>query len=797
MKRMELVLAACLIVGMGANASSAGREQEWKAQWIRFPDSAEGNASVIHFRKILELPEIPKKFLVHVSADNQFLLLVNGTRVGSGPARSDLGHWKYETFDLGPMLREGKNELAATVWNFGYLSAIAQMSYRTGFLVQGAGPAEQIANTDESWESEKESGITLLDPHKNLPANAYFAAEPGERLDGAAFDWDWSGKPGSTSTGKWTRAVAIGEATAQGARWPLNWQLVEDRLPAMEMKLVATGKVVRSSGVEGANAFPKKPLVIPPHATATVLLDAEHLVTAYPELSVSGGVGTKIDVTYSEALYDRHGEKGNRNEIAGKHILGVRDEFLPDGPARTFTPLSWRTWRYLQLDVKTAEQPLRLEALRTWFTAYPFEERGAFESDDTALRAIWDIGWRTARLDAHDTYMDTPYWERLQYVGDTRLQALISYTVAGDDRLARQAIEAINDSRIAEGITQSRYPSSQPQFIPTFSLLWVGMVHDFWMYRDDANFVRAQLPGARTVLDWFMRHQQTNGLVGRLPWWVFVDWASDFDAGEPPQDAEGSSAVITLQFIEALRDAAEMEEALGDAVRAREYREAAMRAAEGIRKLCWDEQYGLLADTPAQKHFSQHANIMGVWLDITPKERQREVLTKVLSKGDAKFRPEGAVPEMSKATYYFRFYLARAVEHAGMGNEYVRLLGPWREMMNLGLTTWAEQPEPTRSDSHAWSAHPNYDLLTIVAGMRPREAGFRSVRIEPNLGELTHVIARMPHPKGLITAEYTKTAAGLKTKIELPSGVTGVLVWGGKEHALRGGAEEFELKGEF
>jgi hypothetical protein len=118
-------------------------------------------------------------------------------------------------------------------------------------------------------------------------------------------------------------------------------------------------------------------------------------------------------------------------------------------------------------------------------------------------------------------------------------------------------------------------------------------------------------------------------------------------------------------------------------------------------------------------------------------------------------------------------------------------------MMNLGLTTWAEQPEPTRSDSHAWSAHPNYDLLTIVAGMRPREAGFRSVRIEPNLGELTHVIARMPHPKGLITAEYTKTAAGLKTKIELPSGVTGVLVWGGKEHALRGGAEEFELKGEF
>jgi len=31
-------------------------------------------------------------------------------------------------------------------------------------------------------------------------------------------------------------------------------------------------------------------------------------------------------------------------------------------------------------------------------------------------------GWRTARLDAHDTYMDTPYYERMQYIGDTRIQ---------------------------------------------------------------------------------------------------------------------------------------------------------------------------------------------------------------------------------------------------------------------------------------------------------------------------------------------------------------------------------------
>jgi alpha-L-rhamnosidase len=104
------------------------------------------------------------------------------------------------------------------------------------------------------------------------------------------------------------------------------------------------------------------------------------------------------------------------------NTVGIFDEFLPDGSeGRRFMPLGWRTWRYLQLEINTADQPLHIEKFRSWFTAYPFEERGRFESDDTSLRQIWQIGWRTARLDAHDTYMDTPYWERMQYVGDTRI----------------------------------------------------------------------------------------------------------------------------------------------------------------------------------------------------------------------------------------------------------------------------------------------------------------------------------------------------------------------------------------
>ena len=136
--------------------------------------------------------------------------------------------------------------------------------------------------------------------------------------------------------------------------------------------------------------------------------------------------------------------------------------------------------------------------------------------------------------------MDTPYYEQLQYIGDTRIQALISYAVAGDDRLARQALAAFNDSRIPEGITRSRYPSSLPQTIPTFSLLWIGMLHDYWMYRPDPEPVRAIARRQRAPCSTGSRsYEQPDGLLDKLPWWSFIDWVS---SGEiPTYDATAAS----------------------------------------------------------------------------------------------------------------------------------------------------------------------------------------------------------------------------------------------------------------
>ncbi len=110
--------------------------RDWKASWITHPTAPLREPLVLHFRRALDLASVPATYMVRVSADNRFILYVNGKRVGDGPARGDLAHWRYERFDLAPYLQPGHNLITATVWNFGVYAPVAQMSDRTAFLLE-------------------------------------------------------------------------------------------------------------------------------------------------------------------------------------------------------------------------------------------------------------------------------------------------------------------------------------------------------------------------------------------------------------------------------------------------------------------------------------------------------------------------------------------------------------------------------------------------------------------------------------------------------------------------------------
>ncbi len=797
-----LLAAAILSVGTRARSQiapalgSPSPRQDWTALWISHPSAPLRDPIVLHFRRSFQPVPGTRHFVIHVSADNRFLLFLNGRRVGEGPARGDLAHWRYETFDLGPLLTPGENILSASVWNFGVYAPTAQMSDRTAFLVQGDTPAESIVDTNDKWRVMVERGH-LVYPRQPRGFWVYTASGPGEKLVAADYDWSWQTE--DTSSGGWVAAATAiresiypqsGIAASRGHTSGTDWALVPDTLPPMTYLPTEAGKLVRSD-LPGVSTFKSGPITIPAHSHGHLLFARPTLTTAYPRLTFSGGKRASIELTYSEALYDAQQKKGDRDEIGSRQALGVKDLVLADGGrGRSFEPLWWRAWRYIDLEIATGEEPLSLDSFTASYTAYPFRQIAAFESSDPELNKIWKIGWRTVELDAHETYMDTPYYEQLQYVGDSRIEAMISYAVTGDPRLAAQTIRAIDDSRTPDGLTASRYPSSLPQRIPPFSLLWIGMLHDFALYNRDPGLIAETLPGTRAVLTWFARYQQANGLLSRLPDWSFVDWTEQ-DRPMPTYDSQGQSCLLTLQYIGALEEARDLERGFGDATLAQDYGRRIASGTAGVMDRCWNAKAGLLADSPARDVYSEHSNALGVLYDVVPKARQREVMTRLLDAHDGK-APEA--PVLTPASYYFKFYIARALDHAGMGDRYFALLEAWRKLLPLHFTTWPETPGDTRSDSHAWSADPTYDLLTIVAGIRPDGFGFKDVLIEPHLGSLTDLDASVAHDGGPIHVHYRVAAGRLDATVTLPPGLSGTFTWQGKSLPVHPGENTLQLE---
>jgi hypothetical protein len=369
----------------------------------------------------------------------------------------------------------------------------------------------------------------------------------------------------------------------------------------------------------------------------------------------------------------------------------------------------------------------------------------------------------------------------------------------------RKAILSYDISRDYMGITHSRTPCWITQLIPPFALYWVNMVEDYRMHRDDPEFVRGRLNGIKSVINWYMLQidPETGFLRADTPYWNFVDWVRTWPLGIPPSTDKSGSVLISLHFVSALEDAAKIMREFGCSAEAEAYQKTADSIKRSVYEKCWNPERGLLRDCLGGEYYSQHTNVMGILTNTIPLARQRAVFERItdpanvqgnvgrLKTGTVAIEP--AAGKVSEATFYYKFYVVRAMKKVGLADGYLGLLNPWREMIDKGLTTFSENPDPCRSECHAWSSSPNYDFLATVCGVEPDSAGFASVKVQPHLGGLSFVKGIVPHPKGLIEVELERADGGLKGKVVLPSELSGRFIFGGREIPLKSGENKIDM----
>lgn len=779
------------------------------ARWIRHPTHTTPPA-FIAYRLDVEMPQAATVRL-RITADQRYILHVDGVETAHGPERGDRMHWFADRVDLA--LSKGRHRIVALTWflslDFGHAPR-AQIGLRPEFLVEADDAHHAAFATGLApWTCAAVPGLAI-DPDQ-VDGAAFLA--------GALFVVDGGSFPAGLAEGEGLEwgAVAVGDTPRSlpaNAGWgsddarrvlpaALPRRLFRQRGNGVLRHLDAPpGAATRDVPVERARHLATeerrwtawlregKPLEFPPNQRRRALLDLEDYVCAYARLDVHGGPGGMVRLAWAESLFEQFGYdgvKGDRSVIDGKRFLGRHDVLHVTGRGlQRLHPPWWNCGRYIEVYVDSGPGGLTLGPLALRETRLPLEREDSLRLPLEDWPALERLQYRTLQMCAHETYMDCPYYEQLCYAGDTRLQLLVTYTTQRDASLPAKTLRLFSSSLQSDGLTASAYPASGRQIIPQFSLFWVAMLHDHLLWRGDAALIRELLPNARRVLDTFLERVDPAGGVRWPHGWNWVDWSQAWrhpgrtgpDSGNITHDASGLNAINTFQLVYVAGLLAAIERAVGDASLAERLEAIRRRIHAAAVPAFWDEARGLFADTPSRSSYSQHAQayaILGGLLEPAQALRVADGLD-----ADATLAP---------ATVYFLHYVFEAQAAVGRTDRILRGLDLWRTLLRRGFVTSIERPDPSRSDCHAWGAHPIYHMHASLLGVRPASPAFGTVRVAPQPGGLSELAGILPHPSGgVIETDLRFDGETCRGTVHLPAGVPGTFVWAGTEQDLHPGA---------
>lgn len=713
--------------------------------WITHPSPTEKDQFYIFQKEFTcsegTVPSEDAQFTARVSADTRYKLYLNGKLVSVGPCKGTDATTYYETVDLTPCLRPGKNRITARVLHLdnyiakapGPLLSLIRRNH-PAFLFDGRltdSGTETPILSDESWEVRIDARTTLGPPvlssyasfNESTVCSRTAEFRPAAILEPCHIDTNCANEYGELDT------------------YVLQ--------PRPILPLTAGSQEVLASDIEvGANN------------DKTIVLDAGQHVTAYLTAAIQGGKGAHLELLYSECFVQPDGDaftKGDRSAQDGI-LPGDYDTLDLAGGSFVYEPFWFKTYRFIQIRIKTAAEPLRLESLAMWETHYPIEKQ-EFSCSDESYNRMWDVSFQTLKNCMHETFEDCPYYEQLQYIMDTRLQMLFAYQLSADYSMQKKAITDFAESRLPSGLLQSRYPCMKHQVIPGFSLHYILMLEDYLRYTGDRKLVKDQLSVVDAILNWFDNHLNKEHLVGPTGFWPYVDWVDGWAFGVPNGEREKPLTVYSMMYSAALRSAATIVKQFGREELSGEYLDRRFVVNDSLRHHCFRPDTGMYTDIPGEESYSQHPQIWAILCGAARKEERKPLLLRALE------------PGVKPCSFAMCFYTLRALEKADMYEYSDQIYEVWRDMLSKNCTTWPEKPGNPRSECHAWSAVMLYEFPTMILGVRPGQKE-KELLIQPYTETLTHAKGTVATRYGAVSVEWNKEQDGFFLSVKGPEGIT-------------------------
>lgn len=758
-----------------------------RATWVWPGDFYQMHNTYAQFRRDFRLARVPGRAPFHITADQCYMLYVNGRYVGRGPARGFQAAWPFDTHDLAPYLARGRNWISIRAYN----SAISTFQY----LHQGAAGLLCAARwgrfelvSDAGWQ------MRLSPAHKRDTARLSMQINFQEHVDARQDDQSWirSSRPPSG----WPEL----KRTQRFGCMP--WHDIQERgIPNLGSEVLAYQRTCAATAGRCGEDFadwhnptqgmyytererlrwkPAPPgrrtprgLVVTLPATgpgrlAAVSMDLGQLAIGTLLVEAGGAAGGElVDFFHCEALQaDGSPVMADKWSACGASMT-ARLRLAKGRTRHEFFQMIGH--RYLVAIARDTRRPIRLRlAFRE--TVYPFDVKGRFESDDAVLNDIHRISVRTQRVCATDSYLDTPWREQAQWWGDARVQAQNTFHMAGDARLVARGIRQIAHQEVPNGLTYGHAPTiAHNCILPDFSLIWALTIWDYYWQTGDLALLGEQWPRIERLLGYFTGEGRgTSGLLRYDPrYWLFLDWSTIFNR-------DGTPTVYSLWYVLTLEKLAAMAGAAGMAREQRRLRRLYAGQKRLVLEKLWDRREGLFRDgllpggMPVGEH-SIHTQTLAMMCGLRPEAHKIMVARRLLPYLEGRKVP-GAQPSSYWVTYVYG-----VMRGLGYGREVAaHIRRQWAPMIPYG-GTWEtfDARIGHSSTSHAWAAHPIYHLVGTLGGVVQTGAAWRRIAFAPvlDLPETNRVAVAVPTPQGMIRAAWQRSKKGVDVTLALPKTV--------------------------
>lgn len=805
--------------------------ENWMASWIWCASAAEKPNVYVEARTTFVLAERPDAAALRITANQEYIVYVNGLYVGRGPSPCDIEWQYYDMYDAVPYLHKGVNTLAVVAYNFGVKQiATQQFQGPGGLLVQldgdAGGSAFHIAS-DGEWRCRR-SPRWVADVSRLHHWNGFKEIYLSDMEDG----WEQT----NYDDRAWEQAHVIAPALDEGSPWP---RLIAREIPFLHEEAIVPQAIVRvelnagkASGwgttldgqIEwtdserthtqstnlGAAAHHDATAVGQPSdsdsrldvdpltnraqertrgartstgRTEAYLLDASipgsipcivfdfgHEVVGYMELMADAPEGGVVQLHYGESLE-----------------LQLTDTFRLKKGENRLAPFGRRAFRYVKVSVQAASELVTVRNIHLTQVHYPFKQTGAFRSSDPLLNRIWEVGEFTTRMNSQDHLEDCPWREKALWIADAVIMGRVIYHTYGDSALLRKCLLQAARIQNEDGSIPGTGPERNSFLLPDFNAHWLFGVYDYWTYTADAPFLAEVRQPVQKLMHWFLTQQDNTGLFARANrpgWWCFIDWSDDMDKRD-------RVTAISCFMYKALLQAADLADAWGDSEQARKWRISASGLRSSIRRHLWRTEAEAFADCLTEEGLSSvltlQTNYAAIWSGIMDSGEADRFLER--------YAYSGQLPTI-RGAFFYHIVLETLLERGKTKQALDAMRSYWGGMLERGATTWWEVFDPESpsctipgayqgntptylmdhvpvSLCHGWGSSPTYLLTQRVLGLSVSLLGSGKIRFAPTESGLQWAEGEVPTPRGVICARWSRNEDGTTScTVAVPDGVS-------------------------